>query len=365
MAVGTSRATHRLAWLDLARAVSIILVVLYHAGTGGVVTALVGEGAAATAWRTFNVALIPLRMPLFFMISGALAVRAIHRRFRKVARPRVLDILWPYVLWSLVFAVTAVPRFAPDDPGGYVLRQLRAMLVVGSPYWFLAALTIFFLLARLGCDRPRAMLGIAFAAYVAAPFLEVALKAVAAPADLTYGIFQVTDNALWYVLGYVFSAEIRSSRRRLRVAPGLALGAAFSALAVAIVAFELPLVVVRALEFMASLTGLAACAVLLPLAARWRPLADLGSHLGSRTLIIYVVHPVAITFVILGWVFNDLGDMVSAQARAVLVVPLVTAVAIGAALLLDAVVDRWGPKWLVKCPGGQGSVRDEVRGRTP
>lgn len=362
MAAVESKGTDRLAWLDLARAISIILVVLYHAGTGGVVVALVGEGTAATLWRSFNISLIPLRMPLFFLISGALAVGAIHRGFRKVARPRVLDILWPYVLWSLIWAVTAMPRYAPDDPAGYLLGHLRAILVVGSPYWFLAALTIFFLLMRLGREHPRVMLAVAFVAYAAAPFLDAALKTAGAPSDLTYGIFQITDNAVWYVLGYGFSTEIRSTRRRVRVGPGLVLGAVFCVLAAVIVAFETPLAVTRLLEFVASITGLAACAVLLPLVARWAPLARAGSYLGSRTLTIYVVHPVVINFVIIGWVFNDVGDMVSAPVRALLVVPVVTALAVGVALLLDFVVNRWGPGWLLKCPGG-GTPTDRVESR--
>src|SRR5699024_4536690 len=67
--------TRRVAWLDIARAMSIVLVVIYHVAVGGAGHVLLGgrETFIGKLWIHGNLALVPLRMPLFFMVSGVLA----------------------------------------------------------------------------------------------------------------------------------------------------------------------------------------------------------------------------------------------------------------------------------------------------
>ncbi|NMA77488.1 MAG: acyltransferase family protein, partial [Actinomycetales bacterium] len=69
----------RIAWLDLVRAASIVLVVLYHVGAGAGYALLPKDSSSAGAWwSSVNLALAPVRMPLFFLVSGMLAVRAVQ-----------------------------------------------------------------------------------------------------------------------------------------------------------------------------------------------------------------------------------------------------------------------------------------------
>lgn len=344
----------RIAWLDLARAVSIVLVVVYHVGVG-VNDVLLGgpDRPGARWWLDVNMALVPLRMPLFFAVSGVLAASALQRPWSRVLRPRLYDLLWPYLLWSMFFALTGWPRYAAGDWDGFVLEELTGLLLVASPYWFIAALPIFFVLTRLGRARPRVLVAAALLAYLAAPFLEQALRGAEASPDLVYGVFQLTDNALWFVLGYVARGVILRLGARPRPALGLGLAAGFSLLALIVLRADLPTAALRALELGASVSGLIACAALLPALARWRGVARAGRYLGSRTLVIYLVHPLVINAVVIAWMSAEVDPAALGPWRDVLVVPAATVLAIAAALFLDTIVSRVGPRWLLKAPGGR------------
>lgn len=345
----------RIAWLDLARAISIVLVVLYHVAiSSGAV--LLGEGSAASAWSWANLALIPLRMPLFFVIAGVLAASASRRPLRRTVRPRILDLLWPYLLWSLLFAVLGWPRYAPGDPGGFIAGEITGMLVLASPYWFIAVLPIFFLLGRCGSGHPRAMLLIALIAYFAAPWARDGLLSVGASGDLAYGVFQLADNALWYLLGLVLSARIRrwgTERTPERTAPRLAVGAALlgllAVLAILVMEAPLPHPVIRAGELGASISGIAACVLLLPVLARIPSVARAGEYVGSRTLVIYLVHPIVLIGAVVAFRWTVPGG-IGGPTAALLLIPAVVVIALALSLAVDAVIDRWGPDWLLAAP---------------
>lgn len=355
----------RVAWLDLARAVSIVLVVVYHVSVGANIDLLGGPNRpAARWWSDVNMALVPLRMPLFFAVSGVLAAAALHRPWSRVLRPRILDLLWPYLLWSMIFAVTGFPRYSPGDPGGFLLEELSGLVMIASPYWFIAALPIFFVLTRLGRSRPRLLAAAALVAYAVAPFLERALRESLVQPDLAYGIFQLTDNLLWFTLGFAARTRILRLGERSRLVPGLLLATVFTILALTVLRADLPLGALRALELGASVSGLLACALILPLLTRWRPLARAGEYVGSRTLVIYLVHPVVINVLVLVWWAGDLEQVMAGPARDVLMVPAATVLAVAVAVLLGASVTRFGPHWLLRAPGGR-EMRNREQARRP
>lgn len=338
----------RVAWLDLAKATSIVLVVLYHvaASTGHV---LLGDGPAARWWSAANLALIPLRMPLFFVVAGVLAARAVERPFRTVLRARILDLLWPYVLWSLLFAAVGWPRYAPEDPWGFLGGEVAGLLVAGSPYWFIAVLPIFFVLTKLLREHRTVLLALTFAAYAAAPFLHKAMMLAGLTGDLNYGVFQLTDNALWYAAGFALHPWILRAGERPRMMRALLLGAVFVPVAL-VLRLELPLGAARALELVASLSGIGACIALLPLLARWQPLARAASYLGPRTLLIYLVHPIVLNILVALWRVTDATTRTDSLVTDLLLIPVVAVGAILIALALDLVIDRWGPSWLTSAP---------------
>lgn len=353
----------RLGWVDLARAVSILLVVLYHAGAGAGLALLPPEHSeAGTWWSTANRMLVPLRMPLFFLVSGLLAGGAVARPFSRVLRPRVLDQWWPYLLWTVLFALTMWPRYAPGDPVGFVREQLVAGLFAGGPYWFIAVLPLFFLLTRAGRDRPRLLLGLAAALYVLSwPLRELLLGVPGLPAPLPHGLHRVTEYALWYVAGHVLRGPILRLAGTGRALPGLAAGALFLVLIGLLYtplftgAAAHPVPVSRLLQAVATLSGLAAGVMLLPLLARLPAVARAGRYLGSRTLAIYLVHPLVISALVVAVPASGLGALLAGTLLAdLLLVPAVAGIAVAVALAVHAAVGRWGPAWAFAAPGGPG-----------
>lgn len=360
----------RVVWLDLARAASIALVVVYHVAVGAGADLLGGGGSLiAQLWVDANMALVPLRMPLFFAVSGVLAAGALNRPWSAVVRPRVLDLLWPYVVWSMLFAVTAWPRYSPDDASGFIGGEVSRMIMLAAPYWFIAVLPIFFVLTRLGRARPGLTVAAALIVYAAAPYLEQAMEAAQMPSDLVHGVSRLTGNCLWFVLGYAARHRILRVGRRGRPLLGALLTVVFCLLAVNVLRDDLPVAVLRTVELTASITGLTACAVLLPLLGRWELLGRIGSHLGSRTLVIYLVHPLVINGVVMLWRAADPQGAAVTGARDLLIVPATTVLAIGVALLVHAAITRFGPRWLLRAPGGRGTggrdMRNTAQARRP
>ncbi|PMC76505.1 MULTISPECIES: acyltransferase [unclassified Brachybacterium] len=354
---GPARAEGRIAWLDLGRGISILLVVLYHVAVGsGTALWALPEGPVARIWREANLALVPLRMPLFFLIAGLLAARAVRRPLRAVLRPRLLDLLWPYLLWSLLFWATGWLRYAPGEPLGFLRQEILGLLQLASPYWFIGVLPIFFLLGRWGQGRPRLLLSVALLFHLLAPAGQQLLRE-AGHSDLAYGIFQLTDNALWYLLGLVLHRQIRAlaegTRRRAALLGGTGLVGLFVLLALLLVLpGKVPAwPVVRGIELAASLAGLTAAVLLLPLLARSRGLRAFGALLGRRTLVIYLVHPIVLNLVVLLWRQGGLAAQLAHPLVDLLLVPTVSAVAIITALGVEAMVQRTGPRWLLQAPG--------------
>src|SRR5699024_8651491 len=134
--------------------------------------------------------------------SGVLAAGAIRRPWKVVVRPRIYDLLWPYVLWSMIWAATAWPRYAPDAPGEFFVGEVTGSLVIGSPYWFIAVRSIVFLLPPLGSVRAKLVVALTLVAYGAAAVVQRAMRASAAASDCVYGVFQLPDTALWFALGF-------------------------------------------------------------------------------------------------------------------------------------------------------------------
>jgi uncharacterized membrane protein YcfT len=140
----------RLLWPDVAKGLCILLVVLHHLTTKhyvGVVPA--GEGWLAQAWTGVTLALKPVRMPLFFVLSGFFAASAVGRPWPQVSR-RVTGPYYLYVVWLLVLGgVFTVERSLVMNRTQDLGELLADLVFASTGLWFLYALAVYFLLARL------------------------------------------------------------------------------------------------------------------------------------------------------------------------------------------------------------------------
>ena len=274
-----ARAGDRVLWPDLAKGLCILLVVLHHTTTKhylGLVPTQVDW--VAGAWVETSHFLKPVRMPLFFVISGLFAASALDRPWRQVAR-RAGAPYYLYVVWLLVLgAVFAVERTLPMNRT-QDLGELAVDLVFASTgLWFLYALAAYFVLAKLVRQLP--------VAWVLIPAAVVTASASALPFDEVNRV-AVLVHFTYFLLGSrcpdLVWALARGSHGRLL--PALAL--AYVALEAIMQATSAP-AGVRLLVL--SMLGIPMALVASVALSRRPQVARPLAWVGRRTLPIYVLH---------------------------------------------------------------------------
>jgi uncharacterized membrane protein YcfT len=272
----------RVAWADVAKGVCILLVVLWHVIMKHYLQI---DWRARTpipgAWGTFSAQLLPLRMPLFFAVSGFFAVNAVQRPWRVVARTRVAKFFYLYALWLCIH--TAVLALVPDfhteratDPRDF----LAQLTITPSNLWYLYALALYFVIAKLARRVPATLtLAAAFAlsAITAAGFLDV-------PGNRG----PVYQNLVFFLAGLYGKPLMERLANQASWPRMFLIGGPYAVLLVVIDAFDAktwlglwPLASGIAIVFGVTAAGLL---------TRSRTLTKGLTHIGSRTLPIYVMH---------------------------------------------------------------------------
>ncbi|HEU4421679.1 MAG TPA: acyltransferase family protein, partial [Pilimelia sp.] len=161
----------RTQWADVAKGLCIVLVVLWHVIMKHYLQLdWKIRVPIPGAWGTFGEQLLPLRMPLFFTISGMFAVGAVSRPWRVLARTKVAKFTYLYVLWLLIHTtLLALAPGLPTDRARRPLDLLAQLTITPSNLWYLYALALYFTIAKLSRRMPPAVvLGAAFALSAAA-----------------------------------------------------------------------------------------------------------------------------------------------------------------------------------------------------
>lgn len=142
-------ARERFVWLDVARGFGIILVAIGHA-LGGIIDSPMGIGA--TDLRQMFFVIYAFHMPLFFMLSGALVAHRIDRNRKAFARGLLIDLVWPYFLWSVIqFTVIYALGSLANRPIDALWPTFIALPYIPiSQFWFLYALFVLHGLAIIG-----------------------------------------------------------------------------------------------------------------------------------------------------------------------------------------------------------------------
>lgn len=281
--VPTAREADRIVWPDAAKAVCIVLVVLFHTTTKHYEGLRWGVPEEVQfAWSVLTDGLRPVRMPLFFLISGWFAARAVHRPLREVVARRVVLNYWVYVVWLLittaVFALMpSFPVYRADDLPGLLL----ALVLGWTSLWYLYALPVYFLLVRAMVPLPLPVaFGVALAAAVAAD-----LPAVPGRGD-TDGLLA---NLVFFLLGALTPQVVTALVARSGLLP-LAGAAAVYAVALALAvgsATDRAVGVSTVLGLLGAGVGVLGFVQL----SAWLPgLARTLARLGRRTLPVYVLH---------------------------------------------------------------------------
>lgn len=142
---GAIGAVKRVDWVDIAKGICIIFVVMMHSTLG------VEKAAGSEGWMHYVVAFAkPFRMPDFFLISGLFLSLVIDRPWRRYLDRKVVHFLYFYILWLTIQFAFKAPALASDAGiTGVVEAYLMAFIEPFGTLWFIYILPVFFLATRL------------------------------------------------------------------------------------------------------------------------------------------------------------------------------------------------------------------------
>lgn len=184
----------RVDWVDYAKGMCIILVVMMHSTLG--VEKAAGENGWLGYWVEFA---RPFRMPDFFLISGLFLGLVIDRPWRRYFDRKVVHFLYFYVLWLTIQFAFKAPLWlaegmsASDLAGQYLLSFVQPF----GTLWFIYMLPVFFVFTRLMKKLPW------WALIAGAALLEIL--------PIHTGWVMIDEFAARYVYflaGYLFAAHI-------------------------------------------------------------------------------------------------------------------------------------------------------------
>jgi len=183
----------RLDWVDMAKGMSILLVVMLYATNGaGEATGNIGALHYVIGFAT------PFRMPEFFLISGLFLANVINRPWAKFTDRRAVHYLYFYVIWAIIHIVLKV-GLASANP---VAAGEQLLLAIVQPYgvlWFIYVLALTGIAAKVLKELriPH------WAVLIAGAALSMAHLNTA-----SYALNQFANYFVYFYAGYVFAPQI-------------------------------------------------------------------------------------------------------------------------------------------------------------
>lgn len=205
---GTPEEAMRLAWVDVAKGLCIVLVVMMHATLG------TGEAMGREGFMHPVVAFArPFRIPDFFLLSGLFLGRVIDRDWRLFADRRLVHFAYFYGLWVLIQSAVKYGQIVDGGgPAAFLAHLGQALVEPYSTLWFIYLLAVFSVVTKLVRRVPPALL-LGFAA----------LLQVVPVAPASYLAEEFCARYVYFLGGYLFAARIFAVADHARARPGLAL----------------------------------------------------------------------------------------------------------------------------------------------
>ncbi len=292
-----AQAPVRIDWVDYAKGICIIMVVMMHSVLG------VEQAVGQTGFMHYLVAFAkPFRIPDFFLISGLFLPVVIDRDWRSYLDRKVVHFAYFYVLWVTIqfgFKATGFAEEMGWTQAG--LLYLESFIEPFGTLWFIYLLPVFFVVTKATRRMPP------LAVWGVAALLEMAHVATGWTA-----IDEFCARFVYFYSGYLFADYVFALSGRARSHPvlalaGLALWALVNGGLVASGSSEWPLI-----SLALGLAGACAIIVVGTLLARMRWLKFLR-YCGEHSIVIYLAFflPMAVTRTLLlreEWI-QDIGTI--------------------------------------------------------
>jgi uncharacterized membrane protein YcfT len=183
----------RLSWVDTAKGMSIILVVMMYSVFN------VGQDAEGVGLFHYMIGFAtPFRMPEFFLISGLFLDQVLARNWKGYADRRVVHYLYFYALWAVIHIVLKVGIMSADP----LAAGNDLLWAIVEPYgvlWFIYLLAAFSLVAKVFYElkAPRWLVLAFAAAFQMSPVVTG-----------SYLIDQFAEYFVYFYAGYMFAPSI-------------------------------------------------------------------------------------------------------------------------------------------------------------
>jgi uncharacterized membrane protein YcfT len=188
-------------WVDYAKGICIIMVVMMHS-TLGVEAASGREGFMHLVVAFAK----PFRMPDFFLISGLFLSRVINRDWRTYLDRKVVHFTYFYVLWTAIQFAYKGPSFAAEQGWAHVgAMYLESFIEPFGTLWFIYLLPIFFVVTKLTRSAP-----------------PVPIWAIAAALEMLHistgwtAIDEFAARFVYFYSGYLFAGYVFAMSARVR-----------------------------------------------------------------------------------------------------------------------------------------------------
>lgn len=205
--------TARIDWVDYAKGICIILVVMMHSVLG------YGEMAHATGWMHPVVEFAkPFRMPDFFLIAGLFLSRSIMGDGRDYFDRKIVHFAYFYLLWLAIQTLAFEATVLINDPIAFAGIYLKALVIPNGSLWFVHMLAIFY---AITWTLRHVSKGLVFGA-------AAALQIIFAAGLIQTGWSVTNRLAEWFVYfyaGYAFAPVAFEYARRIAANTRVALEA--------------------------------------------------------------------------------------------------------------------------------------------
>lgn len=183
----------RFLWIDTAKGLSILLVVILHVSVW-----YAQSYAPGHPLHFFSETFRFVRMPLFFFISGFLARSALARPLSG-AFNRTVGLYVIYAFWTLAYCLLIAGRSGAMRPTDYLLA-----ILLPTVFWYIWVLPFFFVAAwvlhRLPGIRPAPLLLVLVVLSAVSPSIRAATGNLL-PAPAFLNIHAIASNMLWFFAG--------------------------------------------------------------------------------------------------------------------------------------------------------------------
>jgi uncharacterized membrane protein YcfT len=201
-------AAGRVDWVDYAKGICIVMVVMMHSVLG------VELAAGQTGFMHVLVAFAkPFRMPDFFLISGLFLSVVIDRDWRTYLDRKVVHFAYFYVLWVTIQFGFKAPAFAAESSWTHAgFLYLESFIEPFGTLWFIYLLPIFFLVTKATRKWP--------------PLLIWTVLALLETAHIETGWTAIDEFCARFVYlysGYLCADYVFALSDRARARPSLAL----------------------------------------------------------------------------------------------------------------------------------------------